>query len=540
MNMLRHAALTALPLALALLLAPLDATHAASAAARVIYAIGEVSAKDPGGTTRAIKKGDTIAPGDTVLTGRGRTQLRATDGTFLALKPNTEYSFADYDFEPAGGGSGNAFYSLLKGGVRMVTGALARKNASRWRLRTSVATLGIRGSELDATLVDNPDGTQTLNANVYSGEWYAIDPVTGAIQDLTQGSWVCNSPCRPLEGPGDPAQDLDAQQPINLPYEGGEDPGSTDQGEGPIPAGPAPDGTHISVSFPFIEDNPSFPIGPAKFLNSLADGEVTDGMQQRATFGTLEDFHWFTGFPCEGCQFRRNGAAEIVDPAPDGSTFNSTYQAEWGRITEGWTITDGFGQIESPTGHFTYVATLAETPDNEIPTSGTMVYDRDVGGTLAALTAGSNTHTEVADVRTFVRMEVDYGNGGSIEDMRIEVAPAGPAHMDNPSPGTFPSGSYFVLQSNQPAGVQVTNGFLSFNSMMSTIVVPAGSAPDIAAGNTGMCAGGCTFFGTAVFGPAGRAADGNAAKAVTGSFQGNTSQFSYPPFSVNGAFIVED
>ena len=114
---------------------------------------------------------------------------------------------------------------------------------------------------------------------------------------------------------------------------------------------------------------------------------------------------------------------EVVDPAPDGSTFNNTYATEWGRVINLWTVTDFFGAIVQSVGHFTWIASTEPTPDNELPVGVQLIYDQDIGGTLAALTAGSNTLTEVANVRTYVRIEVDYTNGGNIDNFLVEVAP---------------------------------------------------------------------------------------------------------------------
>ena len=521
---------------------------AATNAARIVYAIGDVSATDSGGTRRAVKKGDFIVSGDTVVTTRGRAQLKLTDGGFVALNPNTEYAIEDYEYEEAAPAKGRSFFNLLKGGVRMVTGAIGRSNKSGWRMRTSVATIGIRGTSGYFRYIDDsgalaratPFRPVTLSAGdaqgrrlsvtVDGGEFTWQDADSGLQGIMGPGEWVCDAGC--LQAANGAGQEEDGGYfviPEQDEFESADDQVS-DADVGPIPAGPAPDGTHILVSFPFIEVNPSFPsFGPPTLLNSLADGEDTDGMLNNGLFGSLDEFEWFTGFPCETCIFTRNGGQEIVDAAPDGSTFSNTYAAEWGRVIENWNVQDAFGAIQQVTGHFTWIATLEPTPDSELPTTGIMVYDKDIGGTLAALTAGPGTFTEAADVRTSIRIEVDYGNAGLINDFRIEVPVGG-----------FPSGAGFVLQSNQPTAVQINSGFLNFNSLASTITVPAGSAADMAAGNTGMCNSGCTFFGTAVFGPAGLASNGVAAKAVTGAYQGNTNQFSYPPFSVNGAFIVED
>ena len=418
-------------------LAPASAV-AASHAAKIIYAIGDVSATDASGSRRSVKRGDFIASGDTVVTGKGRAQLKLTDGSFIALNPQTEYAFEDYSYDDAAPSRSRSFFNLVRGGVRLVTGAIARSNRSGWRLRTSVATIGIRGSGGYFRYL-TPD---SLRINVDFGGFTATDPDTGLESDLGPGEYICNSPCLPVDGAGD-QEDLTYYDPEEeqRDFESGEVPLET--AEGPIPAGPAPDGTHISVAFPFIDTGMN--------LNSLADGEETDGMLNTATFGSLDFFEWFTGFPCETCVFTSNSGMEVVDPAPDGSTFNNTYATEWGRVINLWTVTDFFGAIVQSVGHFTWIASTEPTPDNELPVGVQLIYDQDIGGTLAALTAGSNTLTEVANVRTYVRIEVDYTNGGNIDNFLVEVAPPGLAHPDNPHldrvDGTeYPGGSHCRLE----------------------------------------------------------------------------------------------
>ena len=85
---------------------------AASPAAKVVYATGEVSARDTGGTRRPLQKGDIIASGDAVVTGKGRAQLKLTDGGFVALDPNTEYVIENYRFDQASPDSGRSFFQL--------------------------------------------------------------------------------------------------------------------------------------------------------------------------------------------------------------------------------------------------------------------------------------------------------------------------------------------------------------------------------------------------------------------------------------------
>src|SRR5690606_19192386 len=45
---------------------------------------------------------------------------------------------------------GNALFRLLKGGFRAVTGLIGKENRDNYRVRTPVATIGIRGTDFEA------------------------------------------------------------------------------------------------------------------------------------------------------------------------------------------------------------------------------------------------------------------------------------------------------------------------------------------------------------------------------------------------------
>ncbi len=493
---------------------------AASQAGKVVFAFGDVSATAADGSRRALARGDAIAAGDTVITGRGRAQIRLTDGGFVALNPETEYALEDYAFDDAAPASGRSFFNLVRGGVRMVTGAIARANRSNWRMRTAVATIGIRGSGGYFRYVSPPGSPEpSLAVNVDFGGFTATDPF-GNLVELGPGvNYLCAPTCAPVDGAG-PQEDLTfVEIPEEERFLSGErlfaDDNIIELDNSPILPGEAPDGTHISVAWSITE--PFFSPPPTLILNSFADGATTDGVDNLAEFGSLLMFEWFTGFPCEPCVFLANDAEHIVDAAPDGSTFNTELQAEWGRVTGGYTVSD-LG-THTPVGQFHWVASTDPTPDAELPTSGLLIYDNDVGGTLATHTYGTAGKTEVATARSQVRIAIDYGNGGAVDDFRIT--------------GGFPSGTTYVLQSADPSGATIQDGFISFDGALSSITVPVGSAPALETSST-MCSGGCTFFGTSVFGAAGADAIG-----ITGSFQGNTSQPSYPAHSVTGTFVLE-
>jgi hypothetical protein len=116
-------------------------------AARVDFTMGDVQAIGPGGQSRNVTKGAQIEQGETIATNNGRAQLRFTDGAYVSLQPQSEFRIDQYRFEGKQDGNEKGFFSLLKGGLRTVTGLVGRNNKGNYQVNTSVATIGIRGTE---------------------------------------------------------------------------------------------------------------------------------------------------------------------------------------------------------------------------------------------------------------------------------------------------------------------------------------------------------------------------------------------------------
>jgi hypothetical protein len=116
-------------------------------AAQVDFAVGDVTAVGPNGQSRTLGKGAQIEQGDTVNTNGGRAQLRFTDGAYVSLQPQSQFRIDQYRFDGKTDGNEKGFFSLLKGGLRTITGLVGRNNKSNYQVSTTVATIGIRGTE---------------------------------------------------------------------------------------------------------------------------------------------------------------------------------------------------------------------------------------------------------------------------------------------------------------------------------------------------------------------------------------------------------
>jgi hypothetical protein len=119
---------------------------------RIVFSVGDVVGVDSDGKQRRLGRGSKLSAGDTVRTQRGRAQIRFTDGGYTSLQPHTEFRIDDFHYDAKRVEESVGFFSLLKGGLRTITGIIGKIRKKAYQLRTPVATVGIRGTEYLAVL----------------------------------------------------------------------------------------------------------------------------------------------------------------------------------------------------------------------------------------------------------------------------------------------------------------------------------------------------------------------------------------------------
>jgi hypothetical protein len=167
--------------------------------ARVEFSIGQVSGIDSDGNERRLAKGSTLTAGDTVRTGRGRAQIRFTDGGYTSLQPNTEFRIDDYHYDAVKTEESVGFFSLLKGGLRTITGTIGRIRKKAYQLRTPVATVGIRGTEYLAELGNS------LTVHVGDGEIEVCSDVACTVFGAHQTGYVASANSRAVRAEHPPS-----------------------------------------------------------------------------------------------------------------------------------------------------------------------------------------------------------------------------------------------------------------------------------------------------------------------------------------------
>jgi len=133
----------------------------AFAAANVQSLRGEVRA---GSVQLAVK--DRVTSGAVITTGTGaQVVLRFDDGQQVVLNENTVFRIVDFRYREAEAGGDRAIFDLLRGALRMISGAVVARNSGNFQLRIPQATIGIRGTDFMVALV-NPAYTNVLHGAI--------------------------------------------------------------------------------------------------------------------------------------------------------------------------------------------------------------------------------------------------------------------------------------------------------------------------------------------------------------------------------------
>ena len=123
----------------------------AAPAAEVTHLSGILSAKKPDGSSKVLAVRSVVEEGDLLTTEKGTyARMKFRDGGDVVMRPNTQLKVESYSFEEAKPESDGALLSILKGGMRMVTGLIAKRNRDKISLRAPSATIGIRGTHFGA------------------------------------------------------------------------------------------------------------------------------------------------------------------------------------------------------------------------------------------------------------------------------------------------------------------------------------------------------------------------------------------------------
>lgn len=150
--------------------APKPADTTPQVAAHADFITGSVTVGS-GDATRALSSGGEIREHETVVVGpNSYANLRFQDGGHVLLRPDSEFAIESYRYtaapvtaSPAPGvapatpapGDSSAFFRLVKGGFRAISGLIGKTDHAAYRVTTPAATIGIRGTDYEVSICTN-------------------------------------------------------------------------------------------------------------------------------------------------------------------------------------------------------------------------------------------------------------------------------------------------------------------------------------------------------------------------------------------------
>jgi len=166
---------------------------AAEEAARITHTAGTVSIQSRDGKASLASLNSLVRAGDTVATEKSSVvRLQFKDGAQITLRPETSYRVEGYYYEPSEPKKDSFVSSLLKGGMRVISGLVGKRgNRDAYKNDVQVATMGIRGTRYGVRLCETKEqegkAVSSCNDIVQIGKATSV-PKDGLFVEVTEGA----------------------------------------------------------------------------------------------------------------------------------------------------------------------------------------------------------------------------------------------------------------------------------------------------------------------------------------------------------------
>ena len=110
---------------------------------------------------------DAVNSGTVVRTGNSsHAVLKFEDGQVVSLQANSTLLVREYIYNPQQVKKSNIVFSMLKGGMRFITGQIGHLNPKAFRLATPDATISVQGTEFLVVIVNNVTYSQVISGSI--------------------------------------------------------------------------------------------------------------------------------------------------------------------------------------------------------------------------------------------------------------------------------------------------------------------------------------------------------------------------------------
>ncbi len=173
---------------LLVLLAALAPEAASARSGEVTNLSGAVIARNAEGHSRILSTKSDVSEGDLLLTSENSfARVKFTDGTEVVLRPGTQLRINTFRYDERAPENDNVFLSLIKGGLRSITGLVGRRNPERVKYTASSATIGIRGTNFGMLFCDGDCAKIPTPSGAPPADGLHVDVADGRIVVTSQG-----------------------------------------------------------------------------------------------------------------------------------------------------------------------------------------------------------------------------------------------------------------------------------------------------------------------------------------------------------------
>jgi hypothetical protein len=197
----------------------------AQVVANVTHLSGLLSVQRADGSKKVLALKSEVLQGDLLSTSADTyARLKFTDASELVLRPGTQLRVDRVSYDVAKPEADSLSLSLLKGGMRAVSGLIGKRSKESVQYTTPTATIGIRGTHFGVLYCeDNCSDIATVNGTVPPNGLH-VDVAQGAVElknaagslvvNTGEFSFVLNSTTAPVTVP--PDQGVQVTMPTSI------------------------------------------------------------------------------------------------------------------------------------------------------------------------------------------------------------------------------------------------------------------------------------------------------------------------------------
>jgi FecR protein/C-lobe and N-lobe beta barrels of Tf-binding protein B len=412
-------------------------------AGHVILANGPFIAIQTNASARSLSRGSEFYQGDRLWTGpRTRAQIRFSDGAIMTLRPDTEFSVDEYQFDEKNADNNTGFFTLIKGGFRTLTGLISKLRPDGYRVKTAYAIVGVRGTTYE--VVDQ--------SALYVAAWEGTISVTNNKSEMLLGFGQDFNYATVTSINSAPKGTVEIPPPLQQPPDPGLQQAMVDPTETRLVTSLADDGIDPRLTpaeIASLTEVGFATTNTATGTNTTYSGAASDGSTGSPIFLTTNNDVLRQGGPLSVFP----GVSPPNDQNPNTPAFASTIS---------WGAWDG-GSLQPNPGDASEVTAIPQTfwitmqPATNIPTTGTFNYGPGGFGGV-----GTDSAVGSVSVANFFGA-VNFGTGGINGNMAVQDGAATKtwtmSFAGNVSGGTFSASANGTITGGITADGNIAGAF---------------------------------------------------------------------------------